>query len=108
MKKIESEKRLEQLLKNTVENKMHGLCVKLLSDFMIGLPDRMCLLPGKRIFFIELKTTGKKPRKIQTHMHELIRSLGFEVYVIDSTDSMMELLNGYGNDLDSESIKSDV
>lgn len=98
MKKIESEKTLERLLKNTVENKMHGLCVKLLSDFMIGLPDRMCLLPGKRIFFIELKTTGKKPRKIQTHVHNLIKSLGFEVYVIDSTDSMKKLLSGYEND----------
>ena len=108
MKVIESEKRLERLLKNTVENKMGGLCVKLLSDFMIGLPDRMCLLPGSRIFFIELKTTGKKPRKIQVHMHQVLRKLGFDVYVIDSTDSMMRLLSGYENDLNSESIKSDV
>lgn len=94
MRKIESEKTLEQSLKNAVESKMHGLCVKLLSDFMTGLPDRMCLLPGGLVIFIELKTTGKKPRKIQAHVHEKLRSLGFLVYVIDSTDSMKRLLDG--------------
>lgn len=94
MRKIESEKTLEQSLKNAVESKMHGLCVKLLSDFMTGLPDRMCLLPGGLVVFIELKTTGKKPRKIQTHVHEKLRSLGFQVHVVDSTDSMKRLLGG--------------
>lgn len=94
-RKIESEKTLERLLKSVVENKMHGLCVKLLSEFVTGLPDRMCLLPGQLIFFVELKTTGKKPRKMQEYMHKKLRSLGFEVYVIDSTDSLMTMLSGY-------------
>ncbi|MBR5672458.1 MAG: VRR-NUC domain-containing protein [Spirochaetales bacterium] len=99
MKKIESEKTLEQSLKRSVESKMHGLCVKLQSDFMTGLPDRMCLLPSGRVFFIELKTTGKKPRKIQQATHEKLRKLGFEVYVIDSTDSMKKLLSGFAAEM---------
>ena len=60
MKEIESEKQLERLLKSTVELTMHGLCLKLLSQHMIGLPDRLCLLPKGKAFFVEVKTTGKK------------------------------------------------
>lgn len=93
MREIESEKTLERLLKRLVESEMHGLCVKLLSDFVTGLPDRMCLLPGGLVFFIELKTTGKRPSKIQFSVHEKLRSLGFRVYVVDSTDTLMKVLD---------------
>ena len=51
MKQIESEKHLERLLKNTVEGTMNGLCLKLLSQHITGLPDRLCILPGGKAFF---------------------------------------------------------
>ena len=95
MKEIESEKKLERSLKSLVENEMKGLCVKLLSQHLIGLPDRLCLLPGARIFFVEVKTTGKKPRKIQTHIHQKLRGLGFKVYVLDSTPVLNIIRDDY-------------
>lgn len=96
MKEIESEKQLERLLKSTVENTMHGLCLKLLSQHMIGLPDRICLLPGGKAFFVEVKTTGKKPRKIQEVVHQKLRSLGFRVYVLDSSRMLLTILKDHG------------
>lgn len=96
MKEIESEKHLERLLKSTVENTMNGLCLKLLSQHMVGLPDRLCLLPGGRAFFVEVKTTGKKPRKIQEFVHKRLRSLGFRVYTLDSSRVLHTILTDYG------------
>lgn len=96
MKEIESEKHLERLLKSTVENTMSGLCLKLLSQHTTGLPDRLCLLPKGRAFFVEVKTTGKKPRKIQEFVHKKLRSLGFRVYVLDSSLVLRTILTDYG------------
>lgn len=99
MKKIESEKQLELSLKSTVESTMKGFCLKLLSQNIIGLPDRLCLLPGGRVFFVEVKTTGKKPRKIQQYIHEKLRSLGFRVYVLDSSRGINTILRDYGYEI---------
>lgn len=102
MKEIESEKQLERLLKSTVENTMHGLCLKLLSQHTIGLPDRLCLLPRGRAFFVEVKTTGKKPRQIQEFIHNRLRALGFRVYVLDSSKVLHTILIENGFDLTAE------
>ena len=96
MKEIESEKQLERLLKSTVELTMRGLCLKLLSQHTIGLPDRLCLLPKEKAFFVEVKTTGKKPRKIQEFIHNKLRALGFRVYVLDSSKVLHTILTDYG------------
>lgn len=95
MKIIESEKTLERLLKNMVENKLKGLCLKLLSTHYTGLPDRMCLLPGGKVFFVELKTSGMKPRKIQEWVHDKLRVLGFRVEVIDTSEQIKKLIQDY-------------
>lgn len=95
---IESEKKLERSLKSSVEDTMKGLCLKLLSQHMTGLPDRLCLLPGGRAFFVEVKTTGKKPRKIQEVVHEKLRKLGFEVWILDSSKTLRSILDKYERD----------
>lgn len=70
-----------------------GLCLKMNSITMNGLPDRLVLLPGGKMFFAELKAPGKKPRPEQVRVHESLRRLGFDVYVIDSVPAVKELLN---------------
>lgn len=69
-----------------------GLCLKLLSFHNIGLPDRMCLFPKAKIVFVELKTTGEKPRAIQLFMHDKLRALGFRVEVIDTVEQVNNLI----------------
>lgn len=86
-----SEKLIERNLKKWVEY-AGGLCIKLLATHFLGLPDRMCLLPEARIFFVELKSTGKKPTKIQERVHKMIRDLGFRVHVIDSMEDLELML----------------
>lgn len=95
MKKIGSEKALELLLKYTIEKKLKGWCLKLLSTFITGLPDRVCLLPGGRLFFVEIKTTNKKPRKIQLFMHAKLSKLGFKVRVVDTSEQIHNILSDY-------------
>lgn len=91
---VESEKLIERKLVQKV-NAVGGMCIKLLTHQLIGLPDRMCLFPGGRIVFVELKTTGKKPRKIQEVIHSKLRALGFKVEVIDTTEGVTNFINEY-------------
>lgn len=86
----ESEKLLEKKLKERIGS-LGGLCIKLETNFMVGLPDRLCLLPDKRIFFAEVKTTGERPKKIQLWMHNKLRKLGFEVLVIDRSEQIEQI-----------------
>ena len=60
-----------------------GLAVKFVSPGLDGMPDRLALLPGGRMAFVEVKAPGKKPRPLQEARHRLLRRLGFQVYVLD-------------------------
>jgi len=71
---------------------MGGMAIKLISPNFAGLPDRLVLLPHGRMFFVELKATGQKPRPLQIAVHRKLRELGFTVYVIDSNEKVKELL----------------
>ena len=87
-----SEKIIERHLVESTKQK-GGLCIKLLSDYITGLPDRLCLLPGQKVIFVELKSTGAKPRKIQLFVHKQLKALGFRVEVIDSLAGVNSLLD---------------
>ena len=86
------EKTIEHRLVHIVK-KMGGLCPKFVSPGMDGMPDRLVLLPGARFAFVETKAPGKKPRPLQLHRHEQLRQLGFGVYVLDSEDQIIGLLD---------------
>jgi hypothetical protein len=87
-----SEKHLEKLLRETVE-RMGGLCLKLLPFLFTGLPDRLILLPGGRIYFAETKTTGEALRPRQKYVKKQLEKLGFKVYVIDTYVALQNCLN---------------
>lgn len=89
---MDSEKVIEKRLNAEVKS-LGGWSLKLLCQFVTGLPDRLVLLPGGIIFFAEIKSTGKKPTTIQELVHERIRRLGFTVYVIDSLEQLNKILN---------------
>lgn len=87
MKEIISEKDLERTFSDKLNRTKKVWVIKLLSTFIKGLPDRMILCQGGYVGFAEIKTTGKKPTKIQTYIHEKLRALGFTVFVIDDLES---------------------
>ena len=88
---VESEKLVERKLVELTKIN-NGMCIKLLCNHILGLPDRLCLFPGGKLAFVELKTTGEKPKRIQIFMHKKLRALGFRVEVIDTVEELLTLL----------------
>jgi hypothetical protein len=76
------EKYIEQKLIKAVKA-AGGLALKFMSPGYNGVPDRLILLPGGIVAFAEIKASGSKPRPLQERRHEMLRQLGFKVYVID-------------------------
>lgn len=89
---VDSEKVVERKLVEAVKAN-GGMCIKLLCDQLTGLPDRMCLFPNHKIVFVELKTTGRKPKRIQLFIHDKLRALGFRVEVIDTVKGVNDFIN---------------
>lgn len=86
------ERQIEKFLTDNVK-KIGGLSVKLNSSSFSGLPDRMILMQKGRVYFVELKAPGKKPRPLQTLVHKTLNDLGFKVYVIDTKEKVGEFIN---------------
>ncbi len=87
-----SEKQIEQKLVKAVKMS-GGLALKFTSPGFYGMPDRLVLLPGGRMAFVEAKAMGCKPRPLQTLRHGMLRKLGFKVYVIDSEEQIGGMLD---------------
>lgn len=88
------EKTVEQHLRTQVK-KAGGLALKLVCPGFNGVPDRLILMPGGRVYFAETKDKGKTPRPRQLRVHERLGELGFKVFVPDSkaaVDHMMECI----------------
>lgn len=69
-----------------------GIALKLVCPGWTGVPDRLIVLPGGRVYFAETKDLGKKPRLKQQLKHERLRALGFQVFVPDSKDAVDSML----------------
>ncbi len=88
---MKNEKQIEQKLVDGV--KCHGgIAPKFVSPGFAGMPDRLVLLPGGKMAFVEVKAPGKKPRPLQVKRHGMLRSLGFQVFVLDDASAIPGLL----------------
>lgn len=81
------EKKLERKLVEAVKA-MGGLCPKFVSPGFDGMPDRLVLLPGGGSAFVEVKAMGCKPQPLQQARHEMLRRLGFKVFVLDDGEQI--------------------
>lgn len=86
------EKIIEQHLVKAVKNS-GGIAPKLVSPGFDGMPDRLVLLPGGKIGFVEVKAPGKEPRPLQVARHGLLQRLGFKVFVLDDPEQIGGILN---------------
>ena len=89
------ERDIEQALIKSVR-KAGGLCLKFVSPGWSGVPDRLCLWPGGKVNFVELKRPGAKPRPLQIRRAEQLRRLGFQVEVIDRKEQIPEFVEKVG------------
>lgn len=88
------------MLEKTIESELRkgikaigGLCLKFETPGYTGVPDRIILLPGGRVFFAETKAPGKKERARQNLVHDILRGLGFTVFsTVDSRSKVQQIL----------------
>lgn len=75
------ERDIEKWLRKKIQQ-MGGIAMKFTSPGNDGVPDRIAILPGGQVWFIELKKDGEAPTKIQEWQIERLRRLGCNVTVI--------------------------
>ena len=92
-----SEKDIERKFVLTVK-KEGGIAPKFVSPGFDGMPDRIVMMPGGRIGFVEVKDTGKKPRPLQVARHRLLAGLGFRVFVLDRQEQIPDIILTIGGE----------
>ena len=106
MKTKESEKTLEARLVREIEAR-GGMALKYTSQFHRGIPDRIVLLPGGHTIFVELKSTGQKPTKLQMHAICKLIKMGHSVYIIDRTGQLDSFLQFVDEIIRSHKLRGD-
>jgi hypothetical protein len=86
------ERQIEQQLKKAV-SRIGGLCLKFTSPGCAGVPDRVVLLPGGRLIFVEIKRPGEVPRPLQMKRLLQLTALGLSAVWIDRYEAIEELLS---------------
>ena len=84
------EKQIERKLTEEVK-KLNGMCLKQTS--LAGIPDRLVLMPGGKMAFVELKAPGEKPRKLQQVRIQQLRKMGFMCFVVDGLEMISDMLH---------------
>lgn len=65
-----------------------GECYKFTSPQRRNVPDRIVILPGGRLTFVEVKAPGEKPTDGQQREHKRLWELGVAVVVLDSYEAI--------------------
>lgn len=68
-----------------------GHTVKI-SPLEAGVPDRLVMLPGGRMYLVELKTVTGRLRPIQAAWHTRAARMGITVHVVHGTEGVREWL----------------
>lgn len=83
------EKDIERALVEKVK-KRGGYCLKWVCPGWAGVPDRIVLLPGGRVVFVELKRPkGGRPSPLQKWWAKKLIDLGFNHWVIWDTVELL-------------------
>lgn len=70
-----------------------GMCPKFIDPSRRGAPDRMVMLPGHPVYFVEMKREKVgKVTVLQSRYHDDLRALGHQVWVLWSKEEVDEFL----------------
>lgn len=83
------ERDIEKWLREKIQQ-LGGVAMKFTSPGNDGVPDRIAILPGGQVWFIELKKDGEVPKKIQEWQMEQLRKMGCNVALITGKQEAMD------------------
>jgi len=87
-----AERDLERRLRDQLR-RAGCLPLKFESPGYTGVPDRIVLIPGGQIVFVEMKAPGEKERPRQLYVQGLLRRLGFVVFsAVDSREKIDDVV----------------
>ncbi len=86
-----AEKDIERFLVNGVK-KLGGVAYKFVSPGNAGVPDRLIVMPGGRVYFVELKTDAGYATVLQKRQMDRLLRLGCDVNLVRGLDEVMALL----------------
>ena len=76
----------------TVAAKYGGQCLKWVCPGWTGVPDRIILLPGGGILFVEVKRPkGGRPSPMQKWWRRRLLELGFEHWIVHNYDDLQDI-----------------
>lgn len=87
------ERDIEKWLGEKVKE-LGGIFYKWVSPGNDGVPDRIVILPGGRIYFVELKTKNGRLSPIQEYQIRCLKMRGIDVIVIKGIDEARRWLSG--------------
>ena len=82
-------------MKYLIASDIHGSAYwaeRLVAAIESQQPDRIVLLPGGRVAFVEMKRPGGRVDPLQEYWHNQLRSLGYPVYVIYTPEDLSRVL----------------
>lgn len=68
--------------------RLGGLCWKFVSPNLAGVPDRIVVMPGGRVYFVELKAPGKRPRTNQLRRARELAQRDVRALMLDSVEAV--------------------
>ena len=82
------ESTIERHLVSVVRTKLKGECLKFTSPGRRHVNDRLVILPGGKVWFVELKQPGAKPRPGQVRFHGRLAVLKCNTVVLDTKEKI--------------------
>lgn len=72
--------------------RLRGMCLKLKFIGIDGAPDRLCLLPFGRFYFVEVKGDKGRLEVSQEILFPLIEKLGFKVWILYGVEEVNQFI----------------
>lgn len=86
------EQEIEQKLREAVK-RMGGRAYKFISPGNVGVPDRIVIMPGRPVIFVELKTEVGRLTPVQKAQIGYLERLGQDVRVLYGMDDVEKFID---------------
>ena len=86
------EKQVEERLRVKTLKILKGIAYKFKSPARRSVPDRLLVWPLENFVFVECKAPGKTWTKAQAKHRDMLRRMGFKVFIVDTYEAVDELI----------------